>query len=403
MSSVHNPDQYMWNFRQLISQSKKKIGFLIGAGAPAGVRLIGSEPLIPAISGLTAAVLSGLEQGYAPAIAGVIKDIGKEAPNIEEILSRVRAIGAIIGEHKMHGLNGDDYSDLSRLICKGIGAVVSKDLPAGQNAYTELVSWITGTDRRAAVEIFTTNYDLLLEQAFERSRHPYFDGFAGGSVPFFDPSSVSNNDLPPRWARLWKLHGSLGWELTKDGDVTRTAKSDAPYCVFPEHLKYEQTQKAPYSALFDRLRAFLTEPDTLLITCGFSFADKHITARIIECLVANPAATVFAFQYKNLDEEPFARNLALQRANVSVYARDKAVVNSLIAPWRTGEPPARNWAALQELFWKTPTSDTPGEFLLGDFGKLATFFASARAEQRGNPLVPSDVPQGQPDGNGGGS
>ena len=43
--------------------------------------------------------------------------------------------------------------------------------------------------------------------------------------------------------------------------------------MFPEHLKYEQTQKAPYAALLDRLRAFLATPDTLLISVGFSFAD----------------------------------------------------------------------------------------------------------------------------------
>lgn len=381
MVSVHNPDQYMWNLRQVISQSRKKIGFLIGAGAPAGVRLIGSDPLIPAIAGLTKEVLSGLQEQYAPAIAGVIKDGAKENANIEEILTRVRTISGILGEHKMHGMNGGEYKELGRLICKGIGTIVGKDLPVGQNAYTELVSWISGTDRRAAVEVFTTNYDLLFEQAFERARQPYFDGFVGGCTPFFDPSSVAKNDLPPRWARLWKLHGSLGWDLSPDGDVTRIAKSDAPYCIFPENMKYEQSRKAPFSALFDRFRAFLMEPDTLLITCGFSFSDAHITAVIEECLVANPAATMFAFQFKNLDEESHAKELAVHRSNVNVYARDKAVVNTIVAPWRTGEAPTRNWKPIQDTFWKRPTVEEPGEFLLGDFGKFSTFFAAARAEQ----------------------
>ncbi|WP_374453833.1 SIR2 family protein [Phenylobacterium sp.] len=381
MPSVHNPDQHMWALRQLISQNRKKIGFLIGAGAPAGVRLLGNSPLIPAIEELTVKVLANLDQAYAPGIAGLIADIGKEKPNIEELLSRVRSVSGVIGTHQLHGLNGEQYSELGKSICKNIGTLVGKDLPQGQNAYTSLVSWVSGADRKCPVEIFTTNYDLLFEQAFERAKIPYFDGFVGASTSFFDGSTVASNDLPARWSRLWKLHGSLGWEVTPSGDVTRRPGSDAPYCVFPEHLKYEQTAKAPYSALFDRLRAFLSEPDVLLIVSGFSFADAHITARISESLVANPAASVFAFQFKNLDEEPFAATLASQRANVSVYARDKAVVNTITAPWRTGEPPTKNWGPIQETYWKRPEPDAPGEFLLGDFGRLAPFLAAARTEQ----------------------
>nr|WP_256378754.1 DUF87 domain-containing protein [Bradyrhizobium sp. URHD0069] len=52
------------------------------------------------------------------------------------------------------------------------------------------------------MELFTTNYDLLLEEAFERSRAPYFDGFTGGREPFFDPVTVASNDLPARWTRI---------------------------------------------------------------------------------------------------------------------------------------------------------------------------------------------------------
>jgi hypothetical protein len=375
----------MWTLRQLISQNRKKIGFLIGAGAPAGVRLLGDAPLIPAIEELTAKVLAALDQSYATAVKGVVDDIGKERPNIEDILSRVRAIGSVIGTYEMHGLDGAKYGELGAAICKNIGVIVGKDLPGGANAYTSLISWISGADRKCPVEIFTTNYDLLFEQAFERAKIPYFDGFVGASTSFFDGSTVASNDLPPRWTRLWKLHGSLGWEVTSTGDVTRRSGSNSPYCVFPEHLKYEQTAKAPYSALFDRLRAFLSEPDVLLIASGFSFADAHITARISESLVANPAASVFAFQYKSLDEEPYAAALASNRANVSVYARDKAVVNTISAPWRTGEPPTKNWDAIQATYWRRPNAEASGEFLLGDFARLAPFLAAARTEQGRSP------------------
>jgi hypothetical protein len=72
-----------------------------------------------------------------------------------------------------------------------------------------LVGWVGGTNRECAVEIFTPNYDLLFEEAFERAGFPYFDGFTGGHAPFFDPPSIADDVLPARWSRLWKLHGSL--------------------------------------------------------------------------------------------------------------------------------------------------------------------------------------------------
>ena len=40
----------------------------------------------------------------------------------------------------------------------------------GPSPYTEFVTWISGTGREHPVEIFTTNYDLLFEQALERTR-----------------------------------------------------------------------------------------------------------------------------------------------------------------------------------------------------------------------------------------
>jgi hypothetical protein len=381
----------MWNLRQIISQNRKRIGFLIGAGAPAGLSLIGGEPFIPAIKELTAKVINGLPNLYGPAVEGICADLGGEDPNIELILSRVRALSSVLGEFKVYDFNGEGFKDIGKLICEGIGELVSKPLPPGENAYTQFVSWVVGASRTNPVEIFTTNYDLLFETAFENSRNAYYDGFVGGRAPFFDAASVAENDLPSRWTRLWKLHGSLGWELGEDGEVTRTAKSSSPYCVFPEHLKYEQTQKAPYSALFDRLRAFLSEKDTLLVCCGFSFADSHITGRIGECLSSNPSASVFAFQYKNLDEENFAHELAMSRPNMSVYARDRAVINCIAAQWKTGDPPIKNWDATQGTFWHK----TKQEFLLGDFAALAPFLASARTEQRNSPSPTPDPDMAQ--------
>ncbi|MCW4756549.1 hypothetical protein M8B77_23995 [Enterobacter hormaechei] len=38
-ASVHNPDTYMFDFRQLVTNGRKKIGILIGAGAPVSINM----------------------------------------------------------------------------------------------------------------------------------------------------------------------------------------------------------------------------------------------------------------------------------------------------------------------------------------------------------------------------
>lgn len=378
--NVHNPDQYMASLRQILAQGRKRIGLIVGAGAPVGIKKSGStEPLIPAVEGLTSIVLATLQEKYGITLAGIVSEL--ENPNIETILSRVRSLSGVIGKATVHGLDGAGFKDLGDAMCTEIGKIVDQDLPAGPSPYTEIVAWITGADRPHPVEIFTTNYDLLFEQALERSKTPYFDGFSGAYEPFFDPSSVASNDLPSRWARLWKVHGSLGWTTNAKGEVIRAGQRQATHLVFPEHLKYDQTQKAPYSALFDRLRAFLMTQDTLLIATGFSFADAHISARIDECLAANPTASVFAFQFKKLDEEPYAAEIAMRRSNMSVYCPDKALINGVAAPWMPGDPPSRNWNAIRDSFWTSSGKDTDSKFELGSFDRLARFFASSGSTQ----------------------
>lgn len=54
--------------------------------------------------------------------------------------------------------------------------------------------------------------------------------------------TVAGDDLPARWSRLWKLHGSLGWKID-DGVVVRSGGHDCTELVYPDHLKYDLTQK----------------------------------------------------------------------------------------------------------------------------------------------------------------
>ena len=393
--TVHNPDRYMTDLRQVLSQGRKRIGLLIGAGAPTAMRVDNQNrvvdkgtPLIPDVRGLTDSVLGGLDdddRAVLDVLKKEIEDAGSVI-NIETILTQVRRLAQAIGPSSVHGLNAQSYNALSRRICIEIGDKVCAELPSDPNPYTEIVSWISGTQRLHSVEIFTPNYDLLVEEAFERAGVPYFDGFSGSHRPFFDAASVSTDELPARWSRLWKLHGSLGWAVVDD-IVVRTGQRSATELIYPDHLKYDQVTRHPYSALFERLRQFLLTPDTLLLCTGFSFLDSHICAVLDEALAANSHTAIYAFQYRALDEEKAAARIARARPNLSVYARDRAIISGVEGVWRPGSPPNEDWEEIRRMFWRSPTNDHPGEFLLGDFAMFATFLALTQAQQIVSPTT----------------
>ncbi len=379
-TTIHNPDRFMADLRQILSQGRKRIGLLIGAGAPASIRVnadgkmdASGKPLIPDVEKLTQDVVNSLEANHQNIINVLKPELG-DAPNIEAILTRVRRLSQAIGSAKVYGLDGSGYEQLAECICEKIGGIVAAPLPAGPNPFTELVSWIGGTYREHPIEIFTPNYDLLIEEAFERARLPCFDGFAGAHKPFFDPSSVGDDGLPSRWSRLWKIHGSLGWDI-QDDIIIRTGNRVATKLIYPDHLKYDQIARQPYSALFERLRTFLSTPDSLLLCSGFSFSDAHITAVLDEALASNTHTAVIAFQFKSLAQETSAKQLAFYRPNLSVYASDGGIIFGVEGEWRLGEPPSEEWASIRHTFWGG------GQFLLGDFTKLARFFALMKAEE----------------------
>lgn len=173
LDTVHNPDRFMADLRQILSQGRKRIGVLIGAGGPLSVRVDAhgkldptGQPLIPGVNVLTDQALvnlTGTEATAAAAIRNSLPDGG----NIETILSKVRLLQTALGDMPMHGLDGAGYAGLGKSICAAIGEIVGAKLPEGRTPYHELVSWVSGTQRAHPIEIFTTNYDLLIESAFE--------------------------------------------------------------------------------------------------------------------------------------------------------------------------------------------------------------------------------------------
>jgi hypothetical protein len=71
----------------------------------------------------------------------------------------------------------------------------------------------------------------------------------------------------------------------------------------------------------------------------------------------------------------------LRHPNLSIYARDGAIISGLVGQWQPGQLPNDEWQDIRRTFWQPASGGKPAEFLLGDFALLTRFFALIQAHQ----------------------
>jgi hypothetical protein len=351
---THELSQHIDYLRGALQQDRRPLGLLLGAGAPMAIKNESGGPLIPDIAGLTAFIKECLQGDAAEVTRRAFSQLEANA-TVENLLNYLRTLASLPGSGDRRGFSRDQVANADEAVCAAIRSKLDVSLPSEASAYHSLGLWSRAARRHAPIEIFTTNYDLLIEQALDETDVPYFDGFVGSRNPRFDLQAVEEDILPGRWVRLWKIHGSVNWRLAVSGEVSRTSAADGSpgTLIYPSDLKYAQSRRLPYLALMDRLRYFLKQPSAVLVSCGFAYRDEHINEVIIQALRSNPTGAVIALLYGPLDGYPEAVTLAAGSPNLSLYARDQAVIGLRRGPWEQGLG-----AAVSECD-------------LGDFGHLA--------------------------------
>lgn len=354
MTNHHDPIKHLKYLRQSLSQDNEAIGFFISAGCPLSVAMPENErPLIPDVRGLTIHINDQFKDNKEyTLLLKVLKQAGKDVENIEDILSFLRSLLLVSKGGDVRGLTESELLGLERDICSVIVKKLDVELPSQETPYHRLCNWIGTIDRKVAIELFTTNYDLLMEQALEDSEVPYFDGFVGSRRSFFDLRAVEDSLIPIHWSRLWKIHGSINWyqETEKDQEgkdvkkVYRSSeiKENASHLIYPSHLKYEESRKMPYLALIDQLSRFIRKKSSLLILTGYSFHDGHLNDTIINALKANPTAMVLGLMFgcyhsevsgKSIESYPDAYKLAKKQHNLNIWTDDKAIIGTSLGDW----------------------------------------------------------------------
>jgi len=374
MEYKHDPLRELTEIRNQLSYSKR-IGFLFGAGTS---KAIG----ISDISELTKKVESGLKKDNSSKFK-IIKDaLDKDSQHIEAILNQIRLIRQITGDSagkSYEKVTGDDAKKLDKTICDDIYKIISnEESKADIKVVKKFVGWLNWLSRDYPKELFTTNYDLVLEKSAENLLIPFHDGFVGAYEPFFVPESLdskSNYDRPPiSWIRLWKLHGSLGWFWKENDDgkshrvirLSSGAKEkypDAELVIYPSKDKYESSRKQPFISYFDRLKAFLAEGEGIFIISGYSFSDEHLNEVIFNGLNQNNRIQIIAFFYT---DEPLEKIVKQEKnfPNLTLLGPKKASISGNFGEWeltKNGE--------LLDPFWNKKSNSS----MLGDFNELVNF------------------------------
>ncbi|HAJ78736.1 MAG TPA: fibronectin-binding protein (FBP) [Fibrobacteres bacterium] len=189
-----------------------------------------------------------------------------------------------------------------------------------------LMSFASRTGTRDRLNIFTTNYDRLIEAGAELAGLHLLDRFLGNLMPVFRSSRLDldmHYNPPgirgePRYlegvARFAKLHGSIDW-VQADKDIRRVglpfgAESVDPYLkspalknatahqliIYPNSAKDRETATYPYVELFRDFAAATCRPNSTLVCYGYSFGDEHIN-RIIEDMLTIPSTHLVIISY----------------------------------------------------------------------------------------------------------
>lgn len=374
---------------ECIREGDRPIGLFLGAGCAKSIASPNGEPLVPDTKGMTAEIDRRAQQEDISeswnSLLESVRDDEEETPNVEDVLSRVRGLLQYVGEQGVGGMGKEELSELEEFICDNICDIVDEGLPEGDTGYHDMATWIGSISRSKPIEIFTSNYDLLVEQALESNDIPYFDGFVGARNPFFDPYTISNDEIPIRWLRLWKIHGSINWVVSGREESNQVLRSESvkgdQAVIHPSHKKYDESRKMPFLALIDRLEGFISKPESVLFITGYSFGDEHINDVIVQGLKGEPSSAAFAFMYGDLEDNSDAIRLAKKQRNFTLLARNGGVVGVDKVEWDNveDEPEERNphpgvkWVQDGEGTWCE-------QLVLGDFREFGRFLKSVTAQ-----------------------
>lgn len=188
---------------------------------------------------------------------------------------------------------------IKQIIIDNCTIIMPEDAP-----HKEFLKRITARKlKHNRLKLFTTNYDMLFEQAANECGFTMIDGFTFTFPRVFNGNNydydivirknsriTAQENYASKVFHLYKLHGSLDW--ARNAETGQILKCDfennkKPVMIFPSSIKYETSYEQPFFEMMSRFQTELRMDNALLIIIGYSFGDKHINSMIFEALELN--------------------------------------------------------------------------------------------------------------------
>ncbi len=361
----------------------KNIGFFFGAGTSCALKIPNVEQLTDGIEG---ALNDDFKTNFTLIKTDLASLVAPRNVNIEDILNQIRRIRELTGEStkQYQGVSGEAAKKLDKEICTKIyNIILEKEKVADLENTKKFFAWLSILNRDFSKEVFTTNYDLIIEKSLESSHIPYFDGFVGSYEPFFWQESidklVTKDDLTQNWIRLWKIHGSLSWfwkedtktkspKIVRIGKIEKIEDEKDELVIYPSKEKYDSSRKQPFVAYFDRLKNYLLNGELLFIFTGYSFSDQHINEIIFNCLRQNNRLSALIFFYKD-EEVDSLHKITSSYMNLNVFGPKKAIINGNLGEWEFSKTEFKTSTEKFDHYW----DEANNKLILGDFNSLVNF------------------------------
>lgn len=263
----------------------------MGAGASVPANL-------PTMDSMTSRYYSDYVDSFSPeeklvvnTLKGIVESYYSSRHDIESFMSLIKSLE----DPDLKRLITHQYAELNKLDHSVIDQVYKKTQQYIRTSL-EKIEWrdigyllpMLGFLEEQPLEIFTLNYDGIIDLFCEKNHLRYSDGFD----PFWNPKVFEEN----LQVRIYRLHGSLYWFKTLSENIIRipVIGLDLEHVKYislenmSEMLIYPTMEKEKYSEIYtwlnNRFISKLNETN-LLIIIGYSFRDQDITTMIKEALM----------------------------------------------------------------------------------------------------------------------
>ena len=322
------------------------LSLLAGSGLTHAVHCLAAEK---GAAGMSALTLSNHETEINQAAEKASEAAGRKKGNLEDQLrvanELLRGLEVLQKSSESAALRAELQTGMrsfAQSILSSEAGIATAEEGKREQAFNTLVTFLMSFASRTGVRdrlnIFTTNYDRMIEAGAELAGLHLLDRFLGNLMPIFRSSRLDldmHYNPPgirgePRYlegvARYTKLHGSVDW-LQTGKDIRRIglpfgAESVAPYLkapglggvtahqlmIYPNAAKDRETADYPYVELFRDLAAAVCRPNSTLVTYGYSFGDEHIN-RVIRDMLTIPSTHLVVISY----DDPLGRIMQTYR------------------------------------------------------------------------------------------